>query len=151
MKRILYVLIQCTWGILQTLLGFILFLINIKSKHFIYHGAIITRIKGSTSISLGLFAFVALDLPKDKRTDNRIPDAEVESRTMVHEYGHTIQSLILGPLYLLVIGIPSSIWAIYMAKQKDNRKSFYSFYTEKWANHLGEKVTKQKSMENAIV
>ena len=33
MKDILYILVQCTWGLPQTLLGFILFLINIKSKH----------------------------------------------------------------------------------------------------------------------
>jgi hypothetical protein len=28
-----------------------------------------------------------------------------------HEYGHSIQSKILGPLYLFIIGIPSLLWA----------------------------------------
>jgi len=56
-----------------------------------------------------MFAFVGLDLEMDKRLENRIPDDEIEQRTLVHEYGHTIQSIILGPLYLLIIGIPSSI------------------------------------------
>lgn len=150
MKKVLYIFIQWTWGILQTILGLLLFLINIKNKHIFYHGAVITRIKGKTSISLGMFAFVGLDLPIDKGTENKIPDEEIEKRTMVHEYGHTIQSLILGPLYLIVIGIPSSIWAATF-NNKDNKISYYSFYTEKWANHLGEKVTKEKSMENAII
>ena len=150
MKKVIYILIQWTWGILQTFLGFILFLINIKNEHIFYHGAIITRIKGKTSISLGMFAFVGLDLEMDKRLENRIPDDEIEQRTLVHEYGHTIQSIILGPLYLLIIGIPSSIWAMTF-NNKGNTISYYSFYTEKWANALGEKVTKEKSMEDAII
>lgn len=150
MKKVIYVLIQWTWRFLQTFLGFILFLINIKNEHIFYHGAIITRIKGKTSISLGMFAFVGLDLEMDKRLENRIPDDEIEQRTLVHEYGHTIQSIILGPLYLLIIGIPSSIWAMTF-NNKGNTISYYSFYTEKWANALGEKVTKEKSMEDAII
>ena len=150
MKKVIYVLIQWTWGFLQTFLGFILLLINIKNEHIFYHGAIITRIKGKTSISLGMFAFVGLDLEMDKRLENKIPDDEIEQRTLVHEYGHTIQSIILGPLYLLIIGIPSSIWAMTF-NNKGNTISYYSFYTEKWANVLGEKVTKEKSMEDAII
>ena len=47
---------------------------------------------------------------KDKRTKNKIPDEELSKRLLVHEYGHTIQSLIFGPLYLIVMGIPSTLW-----------------------------------------
>ena len=52
-----------------------------------------------------------------------------------HEYGHSKQSMILGPLYLLVIGLPSLVWAwLY----KDSwKKSYYWFYTERWADYLG--------------
>ena len=50
-----------------------------------------------------------------------------------HEYGHSIQSKYLGPLYLLVIGIPSLIWAIF-GKRGD---AYYAFYTERWADKLG--------------
>ena len=35
---------------------------------------------------------------------------EYKKTVSVHEYGHTIQSLILGPLYLFVVGIPSFVW-----------------------------------------
>ena len=52
-----------------------------------------------------------------------------------HEYGHTRQSLYLGPLYLFVIGIPSILWA---ATYKLFKKDYYtSFYTEIWADKLG--------------
>lgn len=34
MKNVIYILIQCTWGLPQTLLGFIVFLINIKNSEY---------------------------------------------------------------------------------------------------------------------
>ena len=55
--------------------------------------------------------------------------------TLRHEYGHTRQSLYLGPFYLFVVGIPSLLWAAYWTP--DRRVSYYSFYTEKWADKLG--------------
>lgn len=57
-----------------------------------------------------------------------------------HEYGHTRQSLYLGPLYLFVIGIPSLLWAWWWHPGRNI--SYYSFYTEKWADKLG-KVKRQ--------
>ena len=56
--------------------------------------------------------------------------------TWAHERGHSIQSMILGPLYLLVIGLPSLIWAAWW---NDSRGvSYSSFYTERWADKLGD-------------
>lgn len=46
--------------------------------------------------------------------------------------GHTLQSRILGPLYLLVIGLPS---LLYVTVQKD-RVKYNRFYTERWANKI---------------
>ena len=43
--------------------------------------------------------------------------------------------MILGPLYLLVIGLPSFIHA---ATWKDRPgRDYYAFYTERWADRLG--------------
>lgn len=53
-----------------------------------------------------------------------------------HEYGHCKQSKMLGPIYLLVVGIPSLSWAIWW--NEDRNRDYYSFYTEKWADRLGE-------------
>lgn len=55
-----------------------------------------------------------------------------------HEFGHTRQSMLLGPLYLLVIGLPSIIHAARHSKYCKN-KDYYHFYTEKWANKLSDK------------
>ena len=59
------------------------------------------------------------------------------SDTIKHEIGHVKQSQILGPLYLPLIGIPSILQVIVHKKIASN-KSYYWFYTEKWANKLAE-------------
>jgi len=57
---------------------------------------------------------------------------------IAHEYGHTIQSHKLGPLYLLVIGLPSVVWAgCFENYRKKHNISYYSFYTEASADKLG--------------
>ena len=56
--------------------------------------------------------------------------------------------------YLILIGIPSTLWGFLPSlnkKRKTERLSYFSFFTEKWANNLGEKVTGQKSMENLVI
>lgn len=154
MKKVLYFICQWTWGIAQSLVGLIVFLMNIRSKHYFYHGAVITEWKNKSSVSLGMFVFVTDDpyfYPKLKREYTK---AELSKRLLVHEYGHTIQSLIFGPLYLIVMGIPSSLWGFLPSacrKRKNERVSYFSFFTEKWANRLGEWVTGEKSMENLVI
>ena len=58
--------------------------------------------------------------------------------TKNHEYGHTIQSNFLGPLFLIIIGLPSIIWAgCFDRYRRKHNISYYQFYTEKWADALG--------------
>jgi hypothetical protein len=154
MLKYIYILIQLTWGSLQSLLGFILFIINIKQKHYFYHGAIITEWQTRSSISLGLFVFVTQKPYFTDKFKNEFTKEELANRLLVHEYGHTIQSLILGPLYLIIMGIPSTIWGFLPSlnkKRKEKQISYFSFFTEKWANYLGEKVTNEKSMEELVI
>jgi hypothetical protein len=58
-----------------------------------------------------------------------------------HEYGHSIQSRYLGPLYLIVVGIPSFIRAGYSRYYYKREGVFWTNYfngfPEKWANKLG--------------
>lgn len=76
------------------------------------------------SVSLGKYIFIYAN------TSNL-------DRTIKHEVGHYKQSCLLGPLYLLVIGIPSFIWAaLHSYIPYFKRYSYYDFYTEKWANKL---------------
>ncbi len=130
MKKFLYTLVQLTWGLPQTLAGFIVYLVCRKQgcKSHLFHGGICTHWNRGGGVSLGLFFF-----------------CEPGERLVCHEYGHTIQSLILGPLYLLVVGLPSSIWCNlkYFREYRRRTGTPYShLYCEKWADRLGEKFGK---------
>ena len=131
-KLILFYMIQMSWGILQNALGFIVWLYVLltgpKEERRFFHGALVTRWDLESSMSLGMFLFLGTD----------------DERVIVHEYGHSIQSLILGPFYLLVIGVPSFLWASSYSRVTRSRKKkvrYTSFYPERWANHLGKAVT----------
>ena len=129
-------MLQCTWGILQTLAGTAVFLTLIKRKHFIYRAAVATEWERGESLSLGLFIFVS----------EQSSDA-AKAELCAHEYGHSVQSLILGVLYLPVIALPSSLWCMvpYFERRRSRTgRSYYSFFTERWANAIAGKITGEK-------
>ncbi len=153
LRAALYIFIQCTWGAIQTLAGFVFFLINVRKKHYFYHGSIVTEWDSLSSVSLGMFLFVTKARLRDRRTDASVKLKETSRALLVHEYGHTIQSLVLGPFYLPVIGLPSLVWAT-ASKPKLKRLNgapYSAFWTEHSANILGEKVTKERSLENVVL
>lgn len=146
-RTALFILAQCTWGILQTFVGSIVFLLNIRRKHYLYHGAIITEWRLKSSLSMGLFCFVT----STPFACGCCSAEEIGHRIVVHEYGHSIQSLILGPFYLFAMAFPSMLWAgLPPFKKLRLRKNiiYHWLYTERWANRLGEKVTKEASLRD---
>ncbi len=152
MKLFLYRLWQCTWGILQTLMGFAVFLLHSGDRHFVYHGAVVTVWKSKSSMSLGMFVFVTPVPYFAEKYKDSISAEELSERLLVHEYGHTIQSLMLGPLYLPVIGIPSTLWGFLGAERRRKQQIPYgAFFTESWANRLGERVTGRKSIGDLVL
>lgn len=139
-NHILYVVIQLSWGIVQNIPGMILRCIIIMLRPEFnkgrYHGAFLTKWKFSFSMGLGMFIFYG-----HEGTDEA---AEV----LVHEYGHTIQSCILGPLFVPVIAIPSVVWAFtpaFVRTRKAGKYRYTDFYPEYWANKLGERILKEPS------
>ncbi len=135
-KYFLYAFVQWTWGFIQSLIGFCLFCKykTRKCKSEFYHGAIMTYHDGDWGgVSLGYFTFV-----------NGHRDEDWTKDAIPHEYGHTIQSLLLGPLYMFIIGIPSMVWCNGKKgiKKREMGASYYDFYTESWANECAEKVLK---------
>ena len=135
-RLLLYYFLQLTWGIIQNILGFIIWIYVLltgpKEKRHVFHGALVTRWYLKSSMSMGMFLFMGTNDP----------------RVLVHEYGHTIQSCILGPFYLPVIGIPSFCWANtprFVRSRMTGRYRYSDFYPERWANYLGEKYTGRAS------
>ena len=59
----------------------------------------------------------------------------IYEKMALHEYGHCRQSRLLGPFYLLVVGLPSLLWALWWHPGRP--VGYYSFFTERWADRLG--------------
>lgn len=94
-----------------------------------YKQAIVIPCVMRGAITLGNYVFVGLN--------------SEYKETVKHELGHTIQSKILGPLYLIIIGIPSITYCgLRRLFPSLRKKNCYDFYTEKWANNLSEKYIK---------
>jgi hypothetical protein len=120
------------WEFPQTVLGLCLalFLKWKDPKHFKvtkYQDSVIIRSKSYPwgGVSLGGYIFL--------HWNNYLKDSQA------HEYGHCKQSKILGPLYLLVVGIPSIVHLWIHEWLYDGKKYapiYYHFYTEKWADKL---------------
>lgn len=139
---LLYVLRFFTelWQLPQHLVAYGFFLVNCKSvtkrvirdpdDNFNYITYYLVKHVYNCGISLGHYIFLDSDVTHD-------------TKTIKHEYGHTRQSLMLGPLYLIFIGLPSVIGNVVdRIKYKHFRKNydFNSYYKqpwEAWADKLG--------------
>ena len=133
MGKALFRLWQWTWGLPQTLIGFVLYCIHRKETHFTYRGCIVTRWHVRGSLGVGMFLFV--------NDDHYSRDPQI----LIHEFGHAVQSVFLGPLFLPIMGIPSFLWCNLPCCQKFRKKkgvSYYRFYPESTANYLGERFRK---------
>lgn len=150
MRRFLFSIVQLTWGLPQTLLGFMLFLYWLPraKTRSLYHGAVVTEWTAGGGISLGLFVFVSEKASRYMLNGRDMTPEESKTAVRVHEYGHCIQSMLLGPAYLLLVGLPSYLWANLPALRKLRREkglSYYAVYPENWANALGERATGERS------
>ena len=151
---LIFILLQCSRGVAQTFVGLIFFLINIKKPHSFYKGCINTKWNTYSGLSMGLFIFTPNEELEDLEKyagNNNESLASRCSMITVHEYGHTYQSLILGPFFIIP-GICSILWGR-MKRYERLRNEYgvpYAFcWTESWANSLGEKVTKLPSIGNS--
>ncbi len=121
----MYYILQFTWGIIQNVVGFCIFLANIERMHFRYGSAVVTvRRSRRGSPGLGIFIFITKSAMYSEHRDF----------TLMHEYGHTLQSIILGPLFLPVVGLPSLLWAglpVFRKYREKSAVSYYRFYTER--------------------
>ena len=155
MKRILFTALKILWGLPQTLLGLFVYLYwlpRAKTRYW-YHGARVTEWTTGGGISLGLFVFVSEKASRYQLNGRILTEQESKTGVRVHEYGHCVQSLLLGPLYLLAVGVPSYAWANLPALRRLRREkglSYYAVWPEKQANALGEWATGERSVGMAL-
>lgn len=150
MKKIgaaLFYIWQFTYAIVQNLIGLVMFALykSRGAESEMFHNAVVTYIdkKNFGGVSLGIFIFINKNKSGASRHD-----------TKIHEFGHTVQSLILGPLWLFVIAIPSVIWCnvpYFVQLRKHKNVSYYWFYCEGWANECGLFATKEHFMTPELI
>ncbi|MCE5236850.1 MAG: hypothetical protein ABFC62_00160 [Clostridiaceae bacterium] len=149
MKRLrlaLYTFLQFTWGLPQNLAGLLWLAFLHKQRREYYRGAIVTYYENHPRLArLGCFAigmFIFMDGAIEQSISRRI---------LVHEYGHTIQSLLFGPLFSLAVGLPSMLWAMRFRKNRSAYRekgvAYSSRYPESGANRWGERATGEQAID----
>lgn len=116
------------WQLPQNLAGFIL------SLYCNAHGFYICYDGETVCVYTCKLFYSAVSLGDVIIADNRI---SITGRTVNHEHGHQKQSRILGPLYLIVIGLPSLLGNIVFRLFNINPRQYYKQPWEAWADKLG--------------
>ena len=86
----------------------------------------------SLALSLGLFVFW---------TSHSNRWIELDERNRDHEWGHSVQSRVLGPLYLVAVGLTSELRVLYLVTYRELRgrkwTGYFEGFPEAWADRLG--------------
>lgn len=115
-------ILKYIWQLPQNIAGFIISRfseketlngITVYRKHLFYSG-----------VSLGNYIIF----------DDRI---YISDNDIAHEHGHQLQSFYLGPLYLIIIGLPSALGNIISRIFHKDSNWYYNQPWEKWADKLG--------------
>ena len=110
------------WQLPQHILALILIAILKARKHGPMRGKRVYFTDHKIWISLGNYIIV-----------NKL----CRKLTLLHEHGHSRQSLFLGPLYLIVVGLPSITMNILTRMDILNPRTYYKRWPESWADRLG--------------
>ena len=131
--------LKWTWELPQNIIGalFMVYIDMTDKSYFKFNSCnemrntqVFCDIKGG--VTLGRYIF----LNKRYYTNNSV---------ITHEIGHIWQSIYLGPLYLIVVGLPSVFHAwlnnyirccYFHDKENNLFYCYYHFYTERWANNI---------------
>ncbi len=102
--RWLYYLLACTWGILMTIIGFVVSAVLAIGKIFVWHGIEFRFYNWIYSVAVGRcwggleFGLCFLrDLGNGEQLN-------------AHEFGHTFQNALFGPFFIFLVWIPSICW-----------------------------------------
>lgn len=128
--RALQIISHFSWELPQQLLGFLVGLYLLMrgtvnpNEHF-FKGVLFiesSSFQRGCGVSLGYIIIHGPDSP---------------DRLKQHEFGHCIQSRVLGPFYLLLIGVPSFTWATVRTFGYFQKVPYEAFFVERSATELG--------------
>lgn len=131
--QVIWLLFLFLWQLPQNILGIIC---SIKSD---FYGVYISKKGKAISVCFKPWMRSGISLGDTIILDTKYHTASIRVlyNSVYHEHGHQIQSKILGPFYLIIIGIPSLIGNIIFRLFKINSKYYYKLPWEAWADKLG--------------
>ena len=133
-KNIFFRILTEIWQLPQHIIAYIIMLVKHKSIESMTNddGILYYLVDNLFNSGISLGNYIFLD-----------SNGYYDYKTIKHEHGHQIQSLMLGPLYLIVIGLPSitgniinRITRMYFRKYYDSN-FYYKQPWEAWADRLG--------------
>lgn len=140
MKKVLYWIWSLTWGGLLSffgLIGALIVTVFFKAKVHKNGYTYIFEVGGNWGgLNLGVISFVG-------GYTTTCPDEDWFEHTRRHEFGHSLQNLIWGPLMLFVIAIPSFIryhYQNYRSKKGLPNKEYDAIWFEGQATKWGTKA-----------
>ncbi len=127
--------VSALWELPQSSLGFALWMAaratgRVRGEER-EHGRRFVEVPGM-AVSLGHFVFWSSESTRWHHND---------AETRAHEWGHTFQSRVLGPLYLPLVGVPSSARALYAVAYREvtgrRWRGYFDGYPEVQADRYG--------------
>lgn len=94
-------------------------------------GRIVIELRGDGAVSLGAFVFFS-------RVDSAYVPLGPENRD--HELGHSVQSRWLGPLYLPLVGVPSSMRVLYAIAYRKVKGERWAHYYDGWPENSADRL-----------
>lgn len=137
MRKILKLFVYL-WQLPQMLVGLLICNLIKDTQRFeattktgkVYHGKVHFTNWFNSAVCLGKYIIV----------DKNIKGTVQLPQTIKHELGHSIQSILLGWLYFIIVGIPSFVLNILSRIYKKDTQWYYSKFPENWANKLAEGI-----------
>jgi hypothetical protein len=132
--KIIFYLLNFTWGIIMNIFGLLgaLVMCGLGIVPTTHAGSVVFRVGHNWGgVSLGIFCFVC---------------EEAGKRTLNHEFGHSVQNAILGPLFPFIVAIPSfTRYWIFVNNEKKGIKNpdYDSVWFEGSATQWGTDIAKR--------
>lgn len=138
MRKILKLFIYL-WQLPQMLVGLLICNLIKDKQSFnattktggVYHGKVYFADWFNSAVCLGKYIIV------DKNLKGNVQLC----KTIKHELGHSVQSILLGWFYFIIVGIPSFVLNIISRLFKKDEQWYYNKFPENWANKLAEGIT----------
>ena len=131
MNKKLFYILNFTWGIIMNIFGLIgaAAFIAAGRKPIRHAGSIVFRTGHNWGgVSLGIFSFVC---------------EETGQHTLNHEFGHSLQNAVYGPLFPFIVAIPSFTRYHLINANLIKVKNYDDIWFERQATEWGTKIANQ--------